>query len=66
MMKKSILMAALAAVITSKSMEATKPVAPEPCDHDWPEAPDGSGTDMDGSCTKCGMSFQRYIHTECP
>lgn len=33
-------------------------------DHDWPEG--AHGTDMDGSCTKCGMSFQRYIHTECP
>lgn len=35
-----------------------------PCDHDWPEA-DGQ-TDIYGSCTKCSMSFQRYIHTECP
>ena len=35
-----------------------------PCDHDWPEA-DGQ-TDVNGFCTKCGMSFQRYIHTECP
>ena len=35
-----------------------------PCDHDWPE--DDHGTDMSGFCTKCGMSFMRYIHTECP
>ena len=37
---------------------------PASCQHDWPEA-DGQ-TDSYGSCTKCGMSFQRYIHTECP
>lgn len=35
-----------------------------PCDHDWPEEDDG--THMNGCCTKCGMSFIRYIHTECP
>lgn len=35
-----------------------------PCDHDWPE--NEHGTDMDGCCTKCGMSFIRYIHCECP
>ncbi len=35
-----------------------------PCDHDWPE--DDCGTDMNGCCTKCGMSFMRYIHMECP
>ena len=37
---------------------------PGACDHDWPEA--DHGTDMAGCCTKCGMSFIRYIHTECP
>jgi hypothetical protein len=35
-----------------------------PCDHDWPE--DERGTDMSGCCTKCGMSFIRHIHMECP
>ena len=35
-----------------------------PCDHDWPDG--DCGTDMNGCCTKCGMSFIRYIHTECP
>ena len=34
------------------------------CDHYWPEGE--YGTDMDGACTKCGMSFQRYIHCYCP
>lgn len=38
---------------------------PPGCDHDWPDEPDGD-TDMSGRCTKCGMSFIRYIHTECP
>ncbi len=37
---------------------------PAKCNHDWPEK-DGQ-TDMDGSCTKCGMSFQYYIYMECP
>jgi hypothetical protein len=30
------------------------------CGHAWPEA-DGQ-TDINGSCEKCGLSFQRYIH----
>ncbi len=34
------------------------------CDHDWPEG--DRGTDKDGSCTKCGMSFMLYIHCDCP
>jgi len=34
------------------------------CEHDWPES--DRGTDIDGSCTKCGISFLLYIHTECP
>lgn len=37
-----------------------------PCDHDFPDNSDGRGTDMNGHCTKCGISFIRYIHTECP
>lgn len=41
------------------------PTINEGCDHDWPDDIDGQ-TDMYGCCTKCGMSFQRYIHTECP
>jgi hypothetical protein len=34
------------------------------CDHVWPES-EGQ-TDIYGKCEKCSMSFQRYIHTECP
>ncbi|MEW6022815.1 MAG: hypothetical protein AB1807_11815 [Pseudomonadota bacterium] len=30
------------------------------CEHIWPEA-DGQ-TDIDGFCSKCSLSFQRYIH----
>jgi hypothetical protein len=41
------------------------PSYPKGCDHDWSDDEDGQ-TDMNGCCTKCGMSFQRYIHTECP
>ena len=37
---------------------------PVECDHDWPQCE--SGVSMNGVCTKCGMSFIRYIHTECP
>jgi hypothetical protein len=40
------------------------PTSPKDCDHDWPE--DKYGADMNGCCTKCGMSFIRYIHTDCP
>lgn len=37
---------------------------PVKCDHDWPEGDNGP---EDGACCKkCGMSFMRYIHTECP
>lgn len=35
------------------------------CEHDWPDDTTGQ-TDMNGSCTKCGMSFMLYIHSECP
>ena len=38
---------------------------PGACDHDWSDDSTGQ-TDMSGRCTKCGMSFLRYIHTECP
>lgn len=34
---------------------------PKPCDHDW----DNEGCNPE-SCLKCGMSFTRYVHTECP
>lgn len=37
----------------------------EPCDHDFEEDEDG-GTDYYGACKKCGMSFIRHIHMECP
>ena len=51
----------------SQKMEVVhiSPSIDESCDHVWPE--DGSGqTDMYGACTKCGLSFQRYIHSGCP
>lgn len=41
------------------------PTYPKGCDHDWPDDETGQ-TDMYARCKKCGMSFQRYIHTECP
>lgn len=45
----------------------TRPLAKlTPCDHDWPDSEEGGGTDINGSCTKCGMSFMLYIHSECP
>lgn len=34
---------------------------PQPCDHDW-----GTGPGDPETCIKCGMSFTRYIFTECP
>lgn len=34
---------------------------PKPCDHDW----DNEGMNPE-QCLKCGMSFTRYIFTECP
>jgi predicted Zn-ribbon and HTH transcriptional regulator len=41
------------------------PTYPKDCDHEFSDDETGQ-TDMYGACTKCGMSFQRYIHTECP
>lgn len=38
---------------------------PVECEHEWP-LEDEHGTAMDQCCPKCGMSFIRYIHTECP
>lgn len=35
-----------------------------PCDHDWPAGE--AGTDLNGTCTKCGMAFQYMIHMEMP
>lgn len=48
----------------SQAVVAHVTLTPEPCDHDWPEG--DHGTDMNGCCTKCGLSFTRYIFTECP
>lgn len=48
----------------SQAVIAHVTLTPKPCDHDWPE--DEHGTAMEGCCTKCGMSFTRYIFTECP
>ncbi len=36
-----------------------------PCDHDWPEQRPEDDC-FSGQCTKCGMSFTRYVFTECP
>lgn len=33
----------------------------EKCDHDWDN--DGCNPEF---CLKCGMSFIRYVHMECP
>jgi len=48
----------------------TRPVASlAKCEHDWPELDVMGidvGTDINGSCTKCGMSFMLYIHSDCP
>lgn len=41
------------------------PAIDEKCNHQWPDEADGQ-TDMNGRCTKCGLSFQRYIHSCCP
>lgn len=41
------------------------PAIDENCDHVWPDDESGQ-TDMYGSCEKCGLSFQRYIHSCCP
>lgn len=38
--------------------------AAKACEHDWP-AGEG-GTDLNGTCTKCGMAFQYMIHMEMP
>ncbi|MDQ2821991.1 MAG: hypothetical protein M3Y65_16625 [Pseudomonadota bacterium] len=35
-----------------------------PCEHDWPTGE--GGTDLDGTCTKCGMAFQYMIHMQMP
>jgi len=41
------------------------PSYPKGCAHEWTSDSYGQ-TDMNGACEKCGMSFIRYIHTECP
>lgn len=38
------------------------PAIVEDCDHGW-EDPDGNPTER---CTKCGLSFMRYVHSCCP
>lgn len=37
------------------------PAINEECDHDWREGADGNPE----QCTKCGLSFTRYIHCCC-
>ncbi len=51
---------------TGGTVVHVSPSYPPGCDHDWPDDPAGGGTDTNGCCTKCGMSFIRYIHTEMP
>lgn len=38
---------------------------PGACEHDF-TADEQGFTASDSICTKCGMSFVRYVHTECP
>lgn len=39
------------------------PAIDEKCKHEWPDE-DEHGTC--GNCSKCGLSFFRYIHSCCP
>ena len=39
------------------------PAIDENCDHEWPDE-DEHGTC--GCCSKCGLSFMRYINSCCP
>jgi hypothetical protein len=48
----------------SHYMPLPDPPEPVPCAHDWPE--NEGGTDINGVCTKCGMSFMAHVHMECP
>jgi hypothetical protein len=58
-------MAAKAAAAIGASPEdvviAHVTLTPAPCDHEW----DNGGCNPE-QCLKCGMSFTRYIFTECP
>lgn len=47
---------------SQKMMVHITPAIDEGCQHDWPEDESGQ-TDMYGFCEKCGLSFQRYIHS---
>jgi len=38
----------------------------EDCDHDFPTDDESGQVEMSSCCTKCGISFTRYIFTECP
>jgi hypothetical protein len=37
------------------------PAIDESCDHDWAYAKDDDGQENPTHCTKCGLSFTRYI-----
>lgn len=54
---------AAAALASSPDAVVTVHVTPtpEPCEHEW----DNGGCNPE-QCLKCGMSFTRYIFTECP
>jgi len=38
------------------------PAIDETCDHDWEDGADGNHE----RCSKCGLSFMRYVHCCCP
>jgi hypothetical protein len=38
------------------------PAIDEKCDHDWEDGADGNPE----RCSKCGLSFMRYVHCCCP
>jgi hypothetical protein len=46
------------------------PSYPSGCQHEWAyvqvKDEDGRMNEEPSHCTKCGMSFTRYIFTECP
>ena len=43
---------------------AAMPPRPK-CDHEWEHGEWPGGAYGPTECTKCGMSFMRYAHTEC-
>jgi hypothetical protein len=48
-----------------KQILCTLKMPKETCDHDF-EVDDQGCVEYHGQCLKCGMSFIRHIHMECP